>query len=156
MDYPHKGPVMLEAFPCHDIITIDLSIYKWSLSWITNVPKESTIIMEYSSMNILEIWFHRDKNCQQPLNKYHSLNEIQTIIYLFIAKSVETFHPSVADSFYYIKLFNILKTEWPTFSRLHFKFIFLNENIWISVNISLKFVPERPINNFPVLVQMMT
>ena len=36
-----------------------------------------------------------------------------------------------------------------------FKCIFLNENIWISLMISLKFVPNVPINNIPALVQIM-
>ena len=36
-----------------------------------------------------------------------------------------------------------------------FKRIFLNENVRISINISLKFVPKRPINNNPALVQIM-
>ena len=36
-----------------------------------------------------------------------------------------------------------------------FKCIFLNENIWISIQISLKFVPKGPINNIPALVQIM-
>ena len=36
-----------------------------------------------------------------------------------------------------------------------FKCIFLNENVWISNEISLKFVPKGPINNIPSLVQMM-
>ena len=36
-----------------------------------------------------------------------------------------------------------------------FKCIFLNENVRISFKISLKFVPKGPINNIPVLVQMM-
>ena len=30
-----------------------------------------------------------------------------------------------------------------------FKCIFLNENIWISIQMSLKFVPEGLINNIP-------
>ena len=33
--------------------------------------------------------------------------------------------------------------------------IFFNENVWISINISLKFVPKGPINNIPALVQIM-
>ena len=33
-----------------------------------------------------------------------------------------------------------------------FKRIFFNENIRISIKISLKFVPEGPINNIPALV----
>ena len=36
-----------------------------------------------------------------------------------------------------------------------FKPIFLNENIQISIKISLKFVPKVPINNIPALVQIM-
>ena len=36
-----------------------------------------------------------------------------------------------------------------------FKCIFLNENIWISINISLNFVPKGQINNIPALVPIM-
>ena len=36
-----------------------------------------------------------------------------------------------------------------------FKWIFLNENLCISIKISLKFVPMGPINNIPALVQIM-
>ena len=35
-----------------------------------------------------------------------------------------------------------------------FKCIFLNENVWISIKISLNFVPMGPINNIPALVQI--
>ena len=49
-------------------------------------------------------------------------------------------------------------THWKNachFTDAIFKCIFLNENIWISVNISLKFVPGCQINNIPALVQIM-
>ena len=36
-----------------------------------------------------------------------------------------------------------------------FKRIFFNENVWISIKISLKFVPNGPINNILALVQIM-
>ena len=36
-----------------------------------------------------------------------------------------------------------------------FECIFLNENVWISLEISLKFVPEVRINTIPTLVQIM-
>ena len=39
--------------------------------------------------------------------------------------------------------------------RWHFKCIFLNENLWILIKISLKFVPKGPINNIRALVQIM-
>ena len=35
------------------------------------------------------------------------------------------------------------------------KRIFFNENVWISIDISLKFVPKGPINKIPALVQVM-
>ena len=36
-----------------------------------------------------------------------------------------------------------------------FKCIFLNENVWISIKGSLKYVAEGPINNIPELVLIM-
>ena len=36
-----------------------------------------------------------------------------------------------------------------------FKRIFVNENVKILIEISLKFVPKGPINNIPALVQIM-
>ena len=54
-------------------------------------------------------------------------------------------------------LFNTLR---PRRNEQHFaddifKRIFFNENVWISIKISLKFVPKDPINNIPALVQIM-
>ena len=36
-----------------------------------------------------------------------------------------------------------------------FKWILLNENVWIPVEISLKFAPKGPVNKNPALVQIM-
>ena len=36
-----------------------------------------------------------------------------------------------------------------------FEHIFFNENVWISIEIPLKFVPKGPINNIPALVKIM-
>ena len=36
-----------------------------------------------------------------------------------------------------------------------FKLIFMNENIWISIKIPLKFVAKGPIDNMLALVQVM-
>ena len=41
------------------------------------------------------------------------------------------------------------------FADYTFKRIFVNENVRISIEISLKFVPRGPINNIPALVQIM-
>ena len=55
------------------------------------------------------------------------------------------------------KLFNTLR---PRQNGRHFpddifQWIFLNKNAWISINTSLKYVPQGPINNIPALVQIM-
>ena len=57
---------------------------------------------------------------------------------------------------YWCPIFN---SQRPSQFRNHFaddifKCIFLNENVWISIKISLKFVPQGPIDNIP-LVQIM-
>ena len=51
-------------------------------------------------------------------------------------------------------------THWSRDNGHHFaddilKCIFLNENVWIPIKISLKFVPKGPINNIPAMVQIM-
>ena len=49
-----------------------------------------------------------------------------------------------------------LNTLCPRQDGRHFPDdIFLNENVWIPIKISLKFVPNDPINNIPALVQIM-
>ena len=48
------------------------------------------------------------------------------------------------------------KTKWPPMSRQCFQmYQILNENVWILIKISLKFVPKGSINNNPALVQIM-
>ena len=55
-------------------------------------------------------------------------------------------------------VFNTLRPrqDGQQFPEDIFKCIFLNENVWISIKISLKFfVPKGPINKIPTLVQIM-
>ena len=54
----------------------------------------------------------------------------------------------------------IINKLWPRQNGRHFpddifKRIFLNENVWISIKISLKIVPRGPINNISALVKVM-
>ena len=51
----------------------------------------------------------------------------------------------------------LINTLRPRQNGRHFaddilKRIFLNENVWIPIEISLKFVPKGPIDNIPALV----
>ena len=57
-------------------------------------------------------------------------------------------------------IFNMVNTLRPRQNGRHFtdgifKCIFLNENAWILIKISMKFVPKGPINNIPALVKIM-
>ena len=57
------------------------------------------------------------------------------------------------------KILSTLTTLRPRRNEQHFaddifKRIFFNENVWISIKISLKFVPKGPINNISALVQI--
>ena len=47
------------------------------------------------------------------------------------------------------------RQNWRYFADDIFKCIFLNENAWISLKISLKFVSKVRIDNIPALVQIM-
>ena len=59
----------------------------------------------------------------------------------------------------------VIMTQWVNTSRQTqtgrhcaddiFKCIFLNENIWIVIKFSRKFIPKGPVNNIPALVQIM-
>ena len=52
---------------------------------------------------------------------------------------------------------NTLRPRWNEqhFADDIFKRIFFNENVWISIKISLKFVPKGAINKIPALFQIM-
>ena len=58
---------------------------------------------------------------------------------------------------FYLCVFNTLRPRQNGhhFADDIFKCIFLNENVWISIKSSLKFVPGSLINNIPALVQIM-
>ena len=57
---------------------------------------------------------------------------------------------------YHLSLYTLrLRQNGHQFVNDIFKCIFLNENVWISIKISLKFVPKGLINNIPALVLIM-
>ena len=59
-----------------------------------------------------------------------------------------------------IMLYAIINTLRPRQNGRHFaddifKCNFLDKNVWIPITISLKFIPQGPINNIPALAQIM-
>ena len=65
--------------------------------------------------------------------------------------------PKYCAKLYWIHITYTLRArqKYRHFADDIFKCIFLNENVWISLQISLKLVPKVRINNIPALVQIM-
>ena len=69
-------------------------------------------------------------------------------------------HHFCTKPLYWMFSVKFLKTLRPRQHGRHFaddifKRIFLNENVWILIEFSPKFVPEGPIDNIPSVVQIM-
>ena len=92
-------------------------------------------------------WHHHDSFSIYHMNKLSSkINNICHNVWVIFVTMV-----------YGIVIFNILRPRknGHHFSDDIFKCIFLNENVWILIKISLQFVPKGPVNNIPALVQIM-
>ena len=90
----------------------------------------------------------------------HRINLKLSSKYLCIGTMNSTYHMSEAVLFAHGPIVRVINTLRPRqngrrFADDTFKRIFLNENVIISIKISLKFVPKGPINNNPALVQIM-
>ena len=90
-------------------------------------------------------WFYEDKSTLVSENRIGC-----EYVRIWVSKTMVT---EVYDSC----AINTLrpKQNGHRFADDTFKRIFLNENVRISIKISLKFVPKGPINNNPALVQIM-
>ena len=87
------------------------------------------------------LWRHRNGAC-----RLEDISGAPLLIPLTLVKSLQP-----------IRRLTHIKAEknGRHFADYIFKCIFLNENVWISLKISLKCVPEVRINNIPALVQIM-
>ena len=87
-------------------------------------------------MNIIADEYRNGFGADQATS--HSLEHVALMIYE-LKKSLNTLRP---------------RQNGRHFADDTFKCILLNENVGISIKISLKFVPKGPINNIPALVQV--
>ena len=88
-------------------------------------------------------------------------------VYMFIIQKfgihlakVNVISDNSCSAYLYLHFRYRINSSPPGQNGLHFtddifKRIFLNENVWMSIKISLKFVPKGPINNTGALVQIM-
>ena len=92
--------------------------------------------------------------------KWGSLSDFVWVNKLVNSTIVEICMPHKEDTFIGLEDHYQLNTLRPRQNGRHFsddifKCNLLNENAWIAIKISLKFVPKGPINNIPALVQIM-
>ena len=86
-----------------------------------------------------------------PHIEFYSVSMIR-ILFIGFLLWLEQWHCMPKLEVYYgVNILRPRQNGWH-FSDDTFKNIFLNENIWISINISLNFVPKGPINNIPTLI----
>ena len=118
--------------------------WEWICKWIRTFLWMWLVIHAQSSMMV---WF-------KPKLKFgHGWVTASIsfgIIYIYIYYIIPSPHPTPDGC-----LTHWGRDKMAKFPDDIFKCIFLNENVWISIKISLKFVPKGPINNIPALVQIM-
>ena len=100
--------------------------------------------------------------CQKQVSRAGTQNYVRQILWDVITCPCPWYQLQVKHSSYVradtaVLVINTLRPRW---SRCHFaddsfRYIFLNENIWIFTKISLKFIAKSPINDIPALVQVM-
>ena len=163
MDSPHKAPVTREIFPSNDVIMNDHP----ARSQENSKPPDC----EMEILPRFEIWQVARRQCcwatgqisiQWRHNDHDGVSNHQPhgcLLRLFRRRSKKT--PKL-----HVTGLCVGKSPGPvnsphkgpvtrkTFPNNIFKCIFLNENVSISIKISLKFVPKGPINNTSALVQV--
>ena len=103
-----------------------------------------------------ECQYHRSNYVDLDFISYFYQNVVAGLAVIVWDDGRLTFDKKVIDDLM-VYLFNTLRPRQNgrRFAGDVFKYIFLNENVWISLKISLKFVPKVPINNIPALVQIL-
>ena len=131
---------------CNVLWYIGAYIAVWAvfiLCIIQTVFKESLVMDIY--------WFFVQTN----LDKYITIKK-----YSFAIETSQKNYNAYTPIWHIWFAYNHVNTLRPRQNGRHFpddifKCIFLNENVWITIKISLKFVPKFPINDIPALVQIM-
>ena len=122
---------------------------KFRCDWLSIFQTRALpILIEFRNQSKYRWWDGRLAP-KSPFSK-HDINEIMAWKIITTMVSVVCNYSSMA---YLPPPFNTLRRRQ---NGLHFaddifKYIFLNENVWIPTKISLKFVPKARINNIPAL-----
>ena len=139
--------VVLNIFVSNQDLQISIfTVYETPDMQSTNVKHKSSVAHICHEKSITTLWIQM------------CIFSSFTLLY-FMSQVVTQMHGTVSCTHWFMYRF-LLNTLRPRqngrrFADDTFKRIVLNENIRISIKISLKFVPKDPINNNPALVQIM-
>ena len=86
-------------------------------------------------------------------NRFLTASKIRTVLTRRIWRHITVCAVSLVVAGYHLTHWGW--DEMNNISQTTFQTNVFNENVWISIKISLTFVPKGPINNIPALVQMM-
>ena len=131
----------------HIYFEIVLKLHTWAVEYFIQIKSISCLLMP---------WLLASPGHQQPWYWWcghdGSVSSLRTNFSYTYLLYVENVIRQTNSSF-----FNTLRRRQNGrhFADDTFKRIFLNENVEISIKISLKFVPKGRINNIPALVQVM-
>ena len=154
---PHRGSVTRKVF------SFDRTLKLWSATY-------SVFIANSLVLCHLMSWFLPTSYQHQFYRQAHPLVIVKMSSYRYRNshyKDKTASRPSYEYNDGMLQLCEPVWTDCAVFNTLRprrneqhfaddiFKRIFFNENIWISIEISLKFVSKGPINNIPALVQIM-
>ena len=136
----------------------DLTTFFMSFCGLRNVfhfEKDTSIFIPIRNEKTADILSHGSDPYNVPIATIEPIwyNRCSSIMAVWVIRMCWSFAENIGTS----PRFNTL---WPRQKGRYFlddilKCIFLNENVWISITISLKFVHKGPFNNIPALVQIM-
>ena len=128
-----------------------ITIMKWWCCWKSQTPSINKVFTE-------DIFTEFTKNILSPMFGRAPLQEDKLRKIPFVTWSI-FFYLSCTAEYYRCRALSLINTLNPRQNGCHFpdifKWIFSNENAWILVKISLKFVPKGLIDNIPALVLIM-
>ena len=120
-----------------------LSTHSWG--WWLEMPshplwRQSNVSFWLQVMHWLYVCFVGNKQCDIRPAQYRVPQHLRWLFMEFSLVTIDTLR---------------LRQNGHHFADDIYKCTFLNENVWISLTISLKFVPKFLITNIPALVQIM-
>ena len=129
----------------------------YSALWILMLKHQgiSSNSADYAPMHSSCLWVKNNFNHNKLPRAESNLSNF-TINHGYVELTMVILHAHGLVMFCFIVFITLRpRQNGRHFSYNMFKCIFLNENIWIPIEISLKFVPKGSINNNPALFQIM-